>query len=56
MSQMKKKFRAIDLYSGIGGWTLGYELADIEIVSFYEWWKPAIDTHKANFDGSMTRS
>lgn len=40
--------RAIDLYSGIGGWTLGLELAGIEIVSSYEWWNKANKTHNIN--------
>jgi len=41
--------KAIDLYSGIGGWTLGFKMAGIEIVSSYEWWKDANDTHNRNF-------
>lgn len=40
--------RAIDLYAGIGGWSLGLRLAGVEIVASYEWWKPAIATHAAN--------
>ncbi len=41
--------KAIDLYSGIGGWTLGLKMAGIEVVSSYEWWKDANDTHNRNF-------
>lgn len=41
--------KAIDLYSGIGGWTLGFKMAGIEIVSSYEWWKDANLTHNKNF-------
>lgn len=40
---------AIDLYSGIGGWTLGLKMAGIDVVSSYEWWRDANDTHNKNF-------
>jgi len=40
---------AIDLYSGIGGWTLGFKMAGIPVLSSYEWWKDANDTHNKNF-------
>lgn len=39
----------IDLYSGIGGWTLGFKMAGIEVLSSYEWWKDANNTHNKNF-------
>jgi len=45
--------RAIDLYSGIGGWTLGFKLAGVEMAGSYEYWKPAIQTHEANFDSPV---
>ncbi|MDQ3190592.1 MAG: DNA (cytosine-5-)-methyltransferase [Bacteroidota bacterium] len=41
--------RAIDLYSGIGGWTLGMKLSEIENVASFEWWKDANQTHNFNF-------
>jgi DNA (cytosine-5)-methyltransferase 1 len=41
--------KAIDLYSGIGGWSLGLRLAGVEIVGSYEWWGPANVTHGLNF-------
>jgi DNA (cytosine-5)-methyltransferase 1 len=40
---------AIDLYSGIGGWTLGFKMAGIKVIASYEWWKDANDTHNKNF-------
>lgn len=40
---------AIDLYSGIGGWTLGFRMAGIEVLSSYEWWRDANRTHNMNF-------
>jgi DNA (cytosine-5)-methyltransferase 1 len=45
--------RAIDLYAGIGGWSLGLKLAGIHVVASYEWWQPAIDTHNANLGGEL---
>jgi DNA (cytosine-5)-methyltransferase 1 len=45
--------RAIDLYAGIGGWSLGLKLAGIDVVASYEWWQPAIDTHNGNHGGSL---
>ncbi len=44
------KNSAIDLYSGIGGWTLGLKLAGITVLSSYEWWKDANKTHNKNFN------
>lgn len=41
---------AIDLYSGIGGWTLGMKLSGIINVASYEWWHEANQTHNFNFD------
>lgn len=45
--------RAIDLYAGVGGWSLGLRLAGIEIVGSYEWWQPAVDTHNKNHGGTI---
>ena len=43
------KVRAIDLYSGIGGWTLGMKMSSVENVASYEWWDEANKTHNLNF-------
>lgn len=40
--------RAIDLYSGVGGWSLGLALAGIEVVSSYEKFEPANLTNRKN--------
>ena len=40
--------RAIDLYSGIGGWTVGLRMAGVDVVKCYDWWRPAIDTYNKN--------
>ncbi len=45
--------RAIDLYSGIGGWTLGLRLAGVEVADSFEWWGPANETHGKNFGKSL---
>jgi DNA (cytosine-5)-methyltransferase 1 len=39
---------AIDLYSGIGGWNLGLEMAGVQTLGSYEWWTRANETHRAN--------
>ncbi len=48
MEKSKEKLRAIDLYSGIGGWSLGLEMAGIEVVASYEWWDKANRTNQKN--------
>jgi len=53
MSPSGPRRRAIDLYSGIGGWTLGLELAGISTIASYEWWDQAVDTHDANFASAV---
>lgn len=40
--------RALDFYSGVGGWTVGLRLAGIEVVKSYEWWQPALHTNNVN--------
>ncbi|WP_181169927.1 DNA (cytosine-5-)-methyltransferase [Mesorhizobium sp. B2-4-2] len=45
---MSGKLRAIDLYSGVGGWSLGLRLAGIEVVASYERWGPANETNFKN--------
>lgn len=42
--------RVIDLFSGCGGLSLGFENAGYNIVAAYDNWQPAIDVHKANFN------
>lgn len=41
---------SIDLYSGIGGWTMGMKLSGINNVASYEWWHEANQTHNFNFN------
>lgn len=44
----QKTLRAIDLYSGVGGWALGLRLAGIDVVSSYERWGVANETNFKN--------
>ena len=50
MPNKKHRLKAIDLYSGIGGWSLGFEIAGVDICASYEWWEPANKTHQSNLD------
>lgn len=40
--------KAIDLYSGIGGWTLGFRQAGIEVVMSFEWLPISNKTYEHN--------
>ena len=42
--------KAIDLYSGTGGWSLGLKLNDIEVIKSFEIWEPAVKTSNKNFN------
>jgi DNA (cytosine-5)-methyltransferase 1 len=44
-----QKIKLIDLYSGCGGMSLGFQNAGFEIVSAYDNWKPAVDVYRKNF-------
>lgn len=46
--QQKNKFTAIDLFSGVGGLTLGLEQAGFKVIAAVEVDKTAIDTYKSN--------
>lgn len=46
--------RVIDLYAGVGGWAVGFELAGLEIAESYEWWEPAAKTHRANSSSTVS--
>ena len=47
-----KKLKAIDLYSGIGGWSLGLKLNGIEVIHSFEWWDQAVETANKNLGKS----
>jgi len=42
--------RTVDLFSGCGGMSLGFERAGFDIVGAYEFWPIAIECHKKNFE------
>lgn len=41
--------RVVDLFSGCGGLSLGFENAGFNVVAAYDNWPPAIAVHEANF-------
>ncbi|MES0058807.1 DNA cytosine methyltransferase [Mesorhizobium sp. M0041] len=48
MADEPTRLRAVDLYSGVGGWSLGLKLAGVEVVASYDIWKPANETNTRN--------
>jgi DNA (cytosine-5)-methyltransferase 1 len=46
----KKKIRVVDLFSGCGGMSLGFQEAGFDVVAAYDNWDPAIEVYKRNFD------
>lgn len=49
----RAEVRAIDLYAGIGGWSVGLKLAGVEVVASYEWWSDANAAHSKNMDANV---
>ena len=47
-TRKRKKLKAVDLYAGIGGWSLGLRMAGVEVISSYEWWPHANLTNSRN--------
>ena len=41
--------RAVDIFSGCGGMSLGFEQAGFEVVAAFDNWKPAVEIYRANF-------
>ena len=46
--------KAIDLYSGVGGWSLGLKMAGVDVIQSYEWWSPAAETLINNLGGDVS--
>lgn len=44
------KIRVIDLFSGCGGMSLGFQNAGFEIIAAYDNWKPAVEVYEKNFE------
>ena len=45
---MEKKIKIVDLFSGAGGLSYGFEKAGFEPVLAVDMWKPAIETYNYN--------
>lgn len=43
-------YRAIDLFSGCGGMSLGFQEAGFDIRAAYDKWEPAVKVYKMNFE------
>ncbi len=42
--------KAVDLFCGCGGLSLGFKKAGFDVVAAYDKWKPALDVYQKNFD------
>ena len=42
--------RTVDLFSGCGGMSLGFQNANFEVVAAFDKWEPAVRVYKENFD------
>lgn len=45
--------RAVDVFAGCGGMSLGFEQAGVEVVAGFDSWRPAVEIYRANFDHPM---
>ena len=45
----KEKIKTVDLFSGCGGMSLGFQNAGFEVVAAFDNWKPAVDVYRENF-------
>lgn len=43
------EFKTIDLFSGCGGMSLGFQQAGFDIIAAYDNWEPAIEVYQENF-------
>ena len=54
MTEMKQtnhmSYNTIDLFSGCGGMSLGFQNAGYTILTAYDNWKPAVDVYRRNFN------
>ena len=46
---LKTQFKVVDLFSGCGGMSLGFENAGFNVIAAFDNWKPSIDVYKKNF-------
>jgi DNA (cytosine-5)-methyltransferase 1 len=45
-----KRLKAVDLFCGCGGMSLGFQNAKFDIIAAYDNWTPAIDVYRMNFN------
>jgi DNA (cytosine-5)-methyltransferase 1 len=45
-----ESLRTVDLFSGCGGLSLGFQNAGFKIIAAFDNWKPAVDVYRMNFD------
>lgn len=42
--------KAVDMFSGCGGMSLGFEQAGVDVVAAFDKWAPAVEIYRANFN------
>jgi DNA (cytosine-5)-methyltransferase 1 len=50
MPSSEEKLITVDLFSGCGGMSLGFQKAGFNVVAAYDFWDPAIEVYKKNFN------
>ncbi len=58
MPELKKDMsaiKAVDLFSGCGGMSLGFSRAGFDVVEAYDNWDPAIDVYRRNFSHPIVK-
>lgn len=50
LQEKQQIMRLVDLFSGCGGMSLGFENQGYEVLAAFDKWKPAIDVYRENFD------
>ncbi len=56
MSNQEKQWKAISLFAGAGGCSLGFKNAGVDILAAFENAEPAIITYNANFGNNICRN
>ena len=55
MEKQQKRWRAISLFAGAGGCSLGFKNAGVDIIAAFENAEPAINTYNMNFGPGQCR-
>lgn len=50
IESMTDSITVVDLFSGCGGLSLGFQMAGVKPIAAFDSWKPAVDTYNTNFD------